>query len=745
MDCRSWDLDGFVEPALKVCRESCRILDGNSMASERYGYSRSEWRRLSLLALHPASERRAVKTWIGFPKKPPQRFTHLSKAGEAFPIQMNVIAASRQQGVEAVVLIQDILPDRQCHTRSPIEDGLYETIFDQTFDGLLIVGSDGKIVSANVAGARMLGCTQKELLGRHCLELLGLQPIGGCDRRLHERLLADYELPVQEVVFRRKDGTPLPAEIRAGVLRGNVETPVLIQIALRDISVRKGIEKKLRQSEAFLRSVIENQNDLIVRLDPEGVFEYVSPSCCELFGRTRGELIGRSCITVIHQDDHAQAADVLLSLRTPPHICKLEQRVRTREGWRWLEWSDKAILDETGKVIGIAAIGRDIAQRKATEAKAVTRRNLQDMISEISHRLVMSDELDLAAVLHRLREISMFERVFLVRLQPERFTHGIHRVLEQAKLGDPSITDVRISTGELHALSSAFLQSEIRLIRQQDEVVEGLAFERRLLTQLGVEAMFEIPWFDSRYQLIALLCLESQPLTESHEFQISYGLQLRSLGQLLSSHLARLESLESLTESNKRLQKLFDQLATSLGAVVKCRDPYTADHQLRVSRIAESIGQSLGLDQDTIEGLRVASLLHDIGKLTIPAELLSKPGQLSDVQKVLIHSHAEAGYEILKEIDFRWPVAQIVLQHHERLDGSGYPNHLVGEEILFEAKILAVADTIDAMNSHRPYRPALGIEKALEEIAAGRGSLYDKRIVDACLVLHAKSDLHGEI
>ena len=173
-------------------------------------------------------------------------------------------------------------------------------------------------------------------------------------------------------------------------------------------------------------------------------------------------------------------------------------------------------------------------------------------------------------------------------------------------------------------------------------------------------------------------------------------------------------------------------VATSLSEM---RDPYTAGHERRVGEIAVAIGGELGFDERRLEGLRVAGYLHDIGKMTIPAEILSKPGKLTTIEMQLIQQHSQVSYDVLKDVEFPWPVAEIALQHHERMDGSGYPQGLKGEAILFESRIMAVADVIEAMALHRPYRPGLGIERALAEIERGRGSVYDPMVVDACLRL----------
>ena len=186
---------------------------------------------------------------------------------------------------------------------------------------------------------------------------------------------------------------------------------------------------------------------------------------------------------------------------------------------------------------------------------------------------------------------------------------------------------------------------------------------------------------------------------------------------------------------HKQAQRAMQQTIEALAGTVELRDPYTAGHQRRVSRLACAIARELRMPETQIDGLRLASAVHDIGKVLVPAEILSKPGKLTDIEYQMVQQHAEAGYNLLKGVEFPWPVAQTVLQHHERLNGSGYPRGLGGEAILAEAKVLAVADVVDSMTARRPYREKLGIDAALHEIEAGKGKLYDPAAVDACILL----------
>jgi len=184
-----------------------------------------------------------------------------------------------------------------------------------------------------------------------------------------------------------------------------------------------------------------------------------------------------------------------------------------------------------------------------------------------------------------------------------------------------------------------------------------------------------------------------------------------------------------------KLLKAMEDTMQALARVVEMRDPYTAGHQKRVTELACAIAANMGLSPDNITGLRLAGLIHDIGKIHVPAEILTTPNALSEAEYAIIRTHPELGYEILKPIDLPWPVAEIVHQHHERIDGSGYPQMLKNENLLLESKILAVADVVEAIASHRPYRPALGIDYALDEISKNSCRLYDSQVVDCYLVL----------
>lgn len=201
----------------------------------------------------------------------------------------------------------------------------------------------------------------------------------------------------------------------------------------------------------------------------------------------------------------------------------------------------------------------------------------------------------------------------------------------------------------------------------------------------------------------------------------------------LKRHRDNLDDL--VKERTAKLQRILEQTVDALKFSVEMRDPYTSGHQERVSQLACAIADCMGFSEEYIEGIRIAGRVHDIGKISIPAEILTKPGKLNEIEFRLIKEHSQVSYEILKNIEFPRPVAKIVLQHHERMDGTGYPLELKGKDILMEARIISVADVVEAMSNHRPYRPSLGMEKALEEIAKNKNILYDPEVANACSVI----------
>ena len=247
----------------------------------------------------------------------------------------------------------------------------------------------------------------------------------------------------------------------------------------------------------------------------------------------------------------------------------------------------------------------------------------------------------------------------------------------------------------------------------------------------GFASVLALPLKDASGVFAALTIYSAEPAAfDRDELKL-----LQELAQDLAFGVLSLRDREAHEALNRRWRSGFEATVAAIASTVEMRDPYTAGHQQRVGKLAVAIARELALPERQIEGLYLAAIVHDVGKIEIPSDILSKPGRLSQLQMQLVRGHVQAGYDIIKGIDFPWPIAQMVLQHHERLDGSGYPNGLMGDAILPEAKILVVADVVEAMMSHRPYRAGLGIDAALIEVERNKGRLYDPAAVDACIDL----------
>jgi len=288
-----------------------------------------------------------------------------------------------------------------------------------------------------------------------------------------------------------------------------------------------------------------------------------------------------------------------------------------------------------------------------------------------------------------------------------------------------------------HVVGRAIRFGEVQLLRHQPAALTTVPWVAPPLSA-GSWSELALPLHCDSPRACGALYIASSDADAFDEAEVRL---LTELAGDLSFGIRTLRIREARRQAEDKLRVSLEQTIEAIAATSEARDPYTAGHQRRVAQLATAIAQEMGLPDERIKGIRFGALIHDLGKIQIPAEILAKPTQLSRIEFELIKQHPEAGYDILKTIDFPWPVAQMVLQHHERLDGSGYPQGLKGDAITLESRILTVADVVEAIATHRPYRPSLGIESALAEIEAKRGCWYDAQVVDACLRLFREKGL----
>ncbi len=645
----------------------------------------------------------------------------------------------------------------------------YRAVVEHATEAIFIA-QDGAIPFANAAATTISGYSAEELRTRPFAELLHpddkVAVLDGYAKQLEGRETGDSD----ELRVVRSDGAVRWLRVRSVLIDWEGRRASL-NVA-RDVTERKAAEdgERLRKErthiadamllrlamlpslgsgdlEATLRTIAETVADTI-EVERVEVWlverESEEPRCAELFERTpRRHSSGRTPSLTTHPKYSAalsaERSIVASDARNDPRTAEFNEShfiplgigalidMAVRVGDRVVgtfsvehvgpprAWPDEAVSFVSGAA-GLVAVAIESARRRSAE-EALER-------SEAEYRALFED----SPVSLMVEDLSGLKRAFddlrargVVDLESHLQNHP--EMVEQFQ-GSIRILDANEAAIRLHGAAS----KEEMLSRKLGSVpADALPILRdRLLAMWRGERMFEATASDE--------ALDGRSMYVALRWSVPPG-QRTSLERVL---LAK-SDITSLVEAQRSLRHALDGVIEAIGRATESRDPYTAGHQRLVTDLAVAIAGELGLETRVIDGIRAAGLLHDVGKLAIPAEILSKPSALSRMEMELMKGHPEAGYEILKTVDFPWPVPEIVLEHHERLDGTGYPRGLGGAAICIEARILAVADVVEAMASHRPYRPALGIEPAIEEIVRGRGTAYDEHVVDACVRLLRES------
>ncbi len=444
---------------------------------------------------------------------------------------------------------------------------------------------------------------------------------------------------------------------------------------------RKRAEEALRASETILRVFIDALPGPAMLLDRDEVILEANETMARSLGRPRRDVIGNKATNLLAGEIAESRRSRFLSVVETGRPAVFEDNPAGKSFLNYMH----PVLDEKGTLSRVAVYALDMTDRKRAEEALSREKSFSDSILES----LPGSFYCTAVVDHKLRYV--------------RWNTNQERTLGY-------------SAAEMSVL----------------DPVESIAPEDRdLVAQKIKEVMSsgssstEAHLYTKDKRKIPVLLTGSRTEIEGRTYLLGTAI-----------NIARQQQAEDdLRQSVSKLRTTLKEAIDSLASAIEMRDPYTAGHQERVTRLACAVAAEMGLTGERIEGIQIAGVIHNIGKLYVPAEILSKPTKLSDLEYSMIKMHAQVGYTILGKIDFPWPIAQIVHQHHECVNGSGYPLGLAGKDILLEAKILCVADVVEAMSSHRPYRPALGIQAALQEISQKRGILYDREVVDACLRL----------
>ncbi len=486
---------------------------------------------------------------------------------------------------------------------------------------------------------------------------------------------------------------------------------------------RKRLKKVLSASETRYRRLFETAQDGIIILDAdtENIID-INPFLVDMLGYSHEEFLGKKLWEIGTFRDIELSKTAFQELQRKGYVRYEDLPLQTRDGKQISVEFVSNIYEVDDKRV-IQCNIRNITDRKQAEEALEKSRNELEIkvrertaeLAELNRTLVLEVE-ERKRTEKSLRDNERKYRTLVQNIPQAIFVKDRNSVY--ISCNDNYARDLKIESEEIVGKTDdEFYPRELAEKYRADDrrVIESGKPERieeRYVA--GGEEMFvetfKTPVKNEKGEAIGVLGV-FQDITE------------------------RKQAEEALKQSLDRLQRTIEGTIEAIALIAETRDPYTAGHQRRVAKLASAIAKELGLSKEQIETILVAGTLHDIGKICVPAELLSKPGRLADVETKLIQAHSQVGCDILKTIELPWSICPAVLQHHERMDGSGYPSGISGKDITLEACILGVADVVEAMSSHRPYRPTLGIDKALEEISGNRGRLYDAKVVDACLRL----------
>jgi PAS domain S-box-containing protein/putative nucleotidyltransferase with HDIG domain len=656
-------------------------------------------------------------------------------------LHLQIIQDSHDEAVEAKAAL------RSSNERLEASDARYGALYaDAPVAHINISSADGRIQNCNRAAADLTGYEVEELRSINARDLYAdIQ--GGREHayRIFQRLQNGELVRGEDVQLVRKDGSIRWVSVSVNPVRDDTGAVCEGRIVLTDVTDLKGAEQALRNSRDLLQTIVENLPVRVFWKDRQ--FRYIG--CNTLFAQDAGlsgpeDLIGKDDFQMgwREQADLYRADDAMVMEGGKSKLGYVEPQRTPAGNLLWLRTSKVPLRDSAGDIVGMIGVYEDITEQKQAESALINLNRALSALSDGNRLLVHANDektlmRDMCRTIvdkggYRLAWIGFAEHDEKKSVRPVA-----HEGFEEGYLESLNITwgddeHGRGPTGRAIRLGTPQLSEDIATDAQ-------FMPWRHQAQQRGYASSLALPMKDRNGTVFAAMNIYADApqafdkqeiaLLQQLADDLAYGITTRRLRGERDA-LRR----ESLKHALARRSALFETIH-AIALTVEKRDPYTAGHQRHVANLSAAIARRLGWTDDRIEGLLLGATIHDIGKIYIPAEILNRPGKLNEHEVGLIQTHTEVGYEIIANVQFPWPVADMIRQHHERLDGSGYPRGLKGEEIIEEARIIAVADVVEAITSHRPYRPALGIDVGIEEIRKGRGTVYDPAVVDACIAI----------
>ena len=642
-------------------------------------------------------------------------------------------------------IYEDITEQKQAEVELRDSEHAYRTL-TQNLPGLayrVFVRENSRMAFFNDKLVQITGYTEDELpAGAVCsIEPLILEEDRpGIEAEVKQAIAEKRPFSV-EYRLQHKNGSILWMAEYGMPIYGPDDAPLYLDGVIYDITKGRRAEQALRQAEEKFRALVETTSDWIWEMDSQGRYSYASPRVEALLGYRPQEMLGKTPFDFMPPQEArrvGKAFEKFAEQRVP--IPALENTSIHKDGsLRVLETNGVPFFDENGKFSGYRGIDRDITERKkADETLKRTNRALKtlsasnlalvrassedELLKQVTNAIVLHSDYQLATVCYAVDELQK-------SIMPMAWSGT-----EDNYYLSTEISWANTEQGQL-PIAEAIRNGKIQNCTDIASYLGYAPWKAAALAH-GYASNIALPLNSNGKTFGGLSIYSSKPNAFDKE-------EVKLLEELANDLAYGIKALRTRKEHEQHeiiLRKSLKQFIQAIADTVEARDLYTAGHQRRVAELATAIAQEMGLPEEQINAINLAAIIHDLGKIRIPAEILSKPAKLNEVEFMLIKTHPQAGYDILKNVEFPWPISDIILQHHEKMDGSGYPQGLEGTQILLESRILTVADVVEAMSSHRPYRAALGIESALNEIRRGRKVEYDAAVVDTCLKLFAEKE-----
>ena len=599
----------------------------------------------------------------------------------------------------------------------------YRTLVETSIDAIVSIDTNGLVTDWSLGATEIFSFSREERIGKTIEDIIPEQNRQDILDVLEETRKKGF-MRIWATQLRTKDGQLRDVEMTFTYLGADLGFTSII----RDITSKKQSERAVRESEKFLDSIIENIPIMLFVKDAKELrFVRFNKAGEELLGYSKQEMYGKNDFDFFPKDEAEKFyQNDRQALKYNRFIDIPEEKINTKgKGERILHTKKIPILDDQGKPKYLLGISEDITKQKRSE-------QLLNALNQAAVLMATAlTPLDIfTTVACELRKLDLNCLLFPFEDTHAKFFSTYLYNKANSKTRQNEKPDVKyekfaIPIEAVDAFKKAVLNKKSVFVENSSEILSQIfpRFEdtvsKKFSRNFGTAKILVTPLVVED-KAIGVFLVQSNTLTPEDLPAVT----------AFANQLAAAWNKANLTT---RLQHTISGIIQTIALIVETRDPYTAGHQKRVSALAAAIGKEMRLPSEMIEGVRIASLIHDLGKIHIPAEILSKPGKLTPLEYDLVKIHPQVGFDLLKNIDFPWPIAQIIYQHHERMNGSGYPQGLKGKDMMIESRILSVADVIEAMSSHRPYRPALGFKAAKEEIVTNRGKIYDPDVVDACI------------